>query len=313
MDSLCFSDQEFYSTSHGLNDKRSLNSSSNSLIDGIQNATKQAEELTSIEVDSNGDVVVGGWTYGDWFSQNQGGKDLLLMKYDCDLNLIWGWQYGKNDHDLINDLSIDIFDDIWIGGRTKSCLFSSNQGNQDGFITKIKSEGSLLFERQSEFSVSSGELINSISMNSRNNLIIGGYTEGNLFSSSCGNSDFFIVELGCDPGYINVETHCESTTFSPIFDPSSYLHMIPLSIQLLIQHKPSSTLINSLILLVFSGLKLTNHLILNSTIHLLLNLLFLGLIFLLPSTLHPINNKKIPSSFLHQELMGVEMREGDYL
>jgi len=34
----------------------------------VQNGTNQAEELASIEVDSNGDVVVGGRTYGDWFS-----------------------------------------------------------------------------------------------------------------------------------------------------------------------------------------------------------------------------------------------------
>jgi len=89
--------------------------------------------------------------------------------------------------------------------------------------------------------------------------------------------------------------------------------LIPLMIQLSTQQHPLSTLIFLLILLVFSGLKLINPLILISTIHLLLNLLFLDLIFLLPSTLHPINNKKILSSFLHQELMGVEMRERDYL
>jgi len=46
--------------------------------------------LTSIEVDSSGNVIVGGWTYGDYFSQNQRGKDLLLTKYDSDLSFIWG-------------------------------------------------------------------------------------------------------------------------------------------------------------------------------------------------------------------------------
>ena len=83
-----FREGSLYSTSHGSNDGTvgSLNSSSNSLNDAIQNGTNQAEELTSIEVDSNGDVIVGGYTYGDWFYQNQGGKDLLLMKYDSNLN-----------------------------------------------------------------------------------------------------------------------------------------------------------------------------------------------------------------------------------
>ena len=151
MDSLCFSVYNIYHISHGSNDGIvwSLSSSSNSLIDAIQNGANQAEDLTSIEVDSSGNVIVGGWTYGDYFSQNQRGKDLLLTKYDSDLSFIWGWQYREND--LINDLSIDIFDDIWIGGETKSSLFSSHQGDRDGFIPKIKSEGSLMFGGQSEF------------------------------------------------------------------------------------------------------------------------------------------------------------------
>jgi len=137
--SLCFSDQDLYSTSHGSNDGTvgSLNSSSNSLINAIQNGTNQAEELTSIEIDSNGNVIIGGWTYGDWFSQNQGGKDLLVIKYDSYLNLIWGWQYGGNDHALINDVSFDLFGDIWIGGETESSLFSSNQGIQVDSLLKL--------------------------------------------------------------------------------------------------------------------------------------------------------------------------------
>ena len=54
-------------------------------------------------MDSSGIVIVGGWTYGAWFDQDRGGKDLSLMKYDSDLNLIWGWQYREND--LISDQS----------------------------------------------------------------------------------------------------------------------------------------------------------------------------------------------------------------
>jgi len=219
---LYVSDESFYSSSNGQYDVilGKMNLTTFNITKTVQNGTNQAEELTSIEVDSSGNVVVGGWTYGDWFGQNKGGKDLLLMKYDSDLNLIWGWQYGKNDHDLINDLSIDLFDDIWIGGETESSLFSSNQGDEDGFIAKIKSEGSLIFGRQSEFSTTSPDLITSIAMNSRNNLIIGGYTAGTLFSLSLGGYDIFIADFGCDPGYINVEAHCESATFSPTFSPT---------------------------------------------------------------------------------------------
>ena len=58
------------------------------------------------------------------------------------------------------------FDDSWIGGETESSLFSSNQEDEAGFIAKIKSEGSLLFGRQSEFPSPSTNSIISISMNS---------------------------------------------------------------------------------------------------------------------------------------------------
>jgi len=38
-------------------------------------------------------------------------------------------------------------------------------------------------------------------MNSRKNLIVGGYSAGSLFSSNLGNNDYFIAEFGCDPGF----------------------------------------------------------------------------------------------------------------
>jgi len=58
-----------------------------------------------------------------------------------------------------------------------------------------------MFGRQSEFSTSSIDSITSTDMNSRKNLIVGGYSAGSLFSSNLGNNDYFIAEFGCDPGF----------------------------------------------------------------------------------------------------------------
>jgi len=102
---------------------------------------------------------------------------------------------------------------------TEPCLCSSNQGIQDGFIAKINSDGSMLLRRQSEFSTYSIDLITSISMEPRKNLVRGEYS-GRLFSSSLPGYGDIIAEIGCDPGYINFEAQCESTTFSLTFDPT---------------------------------------------------------------------------------------------
>jgi len=73
---------------------------------------------------------------------------------------------------------------------------------------------------QDGISPSSTDSITSISMNPRKNLLRGEYSSGRLFSSSLSGYDDIIAEIGCDPGYINFDVQCESTTFSLTFDPT---------------------------------------------------------------------------------------------
>ena len=57
-----FSDGSLYSTSNGQYDiiLGKMNLTTFNITKTVQNGTNQAEELTSIEVDSSGDVIVGG-------------------------------------------------------------------------------------------------------------------------------------------------------------------------------------------------------------------------------------------------------------
>ena len=221
--SLLISDGSLYGPTNGQYDIiiGSLNSTNMSVIAMIQNGTTRVEVINDMDVDVNGDVIVGGYTYGDWFDQNQGGSDVFLIKYDQDLSFIWGYQLGGDSYENIYSIDTDIFGDIWIGGdSSSSILYSSIAGPPDSFIAKYSSNGELFFGNHEDVSSSTIDQIRTVAVDNSNNLIFGGYTYGPVFSISKGLGDFYLGIYGCDDGYINVEAHCESTTFSPTFNPS---------------------------------------------------------------------------------------------
>jgi len=220
------SDGSLYSTSFGQNDMvvGCLNQSELSLTNSIQNGTFQGESAYSIAFDTLGNIFVGGYTYGDWFDQNQGGKDLLLMKYDSDLNLIWGWQFGGNKQDVIYGIAPNLINEVWIGGESDSnSLFEPSDESGDNFIAKYDGiTGTQILSLQSEISSSTTETVRSLAVDTSNNLYFGGSSYGLIFGTNYGDRDYIIAKWGCDPGYINVVSHCESTTFSPTFTPSFF-------------------------------------------------------------------------------------------
>ncbi|MFW9990147.1 MAG: SBBP repeat-containing protein [Candidatus Odinarchaeota archaeon] len=68
-------------------------------------------------------------------------RDVLLLKYDSDGNLLWNYTWGGFDDDYGHDVVIDNSGNIYITGITHN----SEKTNKDTFILKYNSEGSLLW------------------------------------------------------------------------------------------------------------------------------------------------------------------------
>jgi len=82
----------------------------------------------------------------------QGGQDALLVKFDNNLNLMFGRYFGGSNLDLALSVKTNATGEIFLGGGTRSTDFpattgslnSASFGNDDGFIAKFDGTGTLI-------------------------------------------------------------------------------------------------------------------------------------------------------------------------
>lgn len=150
------------------------------------------EDSKSIEVDSAGNVYIGGsFVYADFdpdpntsfelFSTNGGSSpDGFLLKLDTDGNFVWVKTFGSTGIVDVVDMEFDTNEDILIGGRFRNTVdldpnagtstFTSN-GGDDLFMAKLSSDGDYIWGQA--FGGTGLDIIKSIK-----NLPSGVYVEG---------------------------------------------------------------------------------------------------------------------------------------
>ncbi|CAN0401618.1 unnamed protein product, partial [Scytosiphon promiscuus] len=57
-----------------------------------QDGTSGDDRLNAVTVQSDGTIVLGGSTEGDFDGSNAGGNDFVIVALDDDGNEIWRWQ-----------------------------------------------------------------------------------------------------------------------------------------------------------------------------------------------------------------------------
>lgn len=109
-----------------------------------------------IYVDANDDIFVATNTTSNTIAgvtgTLQGGQDALLLKFDNNLNLIFGTYFGGNGLDLALSVKTNAAGDIFIGGGTRSTnlpntagtIRTTAYGNDDGFVAKFDVNGTLI-------------------------------------------------------------------------------------------------------------------------------------------------------------------------
>ncbi|HIB77427.1 MAG TPA: hypothetical protein EYO58_07390, partial [Flavobacteriales bacterium] len=218
-----YTEGSLYSTSQGMDDifLAKLNGSDFSVLNSVQNGTNSVDQVNSVSVDLNDDIFITGLTYGDFFDDNSGGSDIFVMKVDgSDLSFLFGFQFGSVENDEGLSITTDLLGEIWVGGKTEGNLFSSNEGAEDGFISKHSgSDGSFLFKDQSTFSSSDDQEISYLRVHSDGNVAVGGGSNSAVFGTNYGFEDFIIAVYGCGEGREDFHGQC---IFHPSFSPSFY-------------------------------------------------------------------------------------------
>lgn len=169
----------------------------------------------SIEVDASKNVYCSGRAFGTVFENGGGSYDVFALKLDSSGNLLWTRQIGADtqaasaeildtssiEHE--GDIKVDSLGNVYLGGYTSSALAEASGGNQDAFIIKLDSSGSVLWATQlggdtetaspSIIDASANDKCESLALDSSENILCGGSTYGDLAETNGGNYNDIIV------------------------------------------------------------------------------------------------------------------------
>ena len=160
-----------------------------------QFGTNALDRSSGISVDNSGNTYVTGYTEGNLDGNvNQGGSDIILVKYDTNGNKLWRKQFGSEKGDDANGIAVDNSDNIYITGYTEGNLDGNiNQGRSDIFLVKYDTNGNKQWTTQlGTNEVDSG---NGVAVDNSGNIYVTGYTNGNLDGNvNQGGSDIFLAK-----------------------------------------------------------------------------------------------------------------------
>lgn len=90
-----------------------------------------------VDIDSQDNIYVSGYTNGDLGGTSSGDYDSWVGKYDSTGAEIWTTQFGTDKTEQGRDVQVDRRGNVYVTGLTSGSLGELNQGSFDGFISKL--------------------------------------------------------------------------------------------------------------------------------------------------------------------------------
>jgi hypothetical protein len=152
-----------------------------------------------LRVDSEKNIYVGGSTSGNLGCQQIGQGDAFLLKINKNGDILWTHQFGTKNNDGLRgiDFNSKISDNILVSGIL-------NLPPALGFIRMYSKEGNMLWERNFVAKgINSGTSGKDVCFDNNGNIYHMGLTEANLFGSSIGEGDVYLVKMELDKNPIN--------------------------------------------------------------------------------------------------------------
>jgi len=164
-----------------------------------QIGTAQDDLANALTADTTGYLYITGYTAGGLDSNsNQGGKDIILLKYDTDGNKIWTRQTGTDQDDAGTGVTVNNSGYIFITGYTQGGLDGkTNAGLSDIFTLKYDNLGNKIWTQQT--GTNTNDAGNGIATDSTGNVYVCGYTVNGLNGNSLqGGTDAFVLKYNSD-------------------------------------------------------------------------------------------------------------------
>jgi len=148
-----------------------------------------------VSVDSNGNVYVAGFTYGEFDGQtNAGDTEIFLTKYNSLGAKEWSKIWGSVSSDVGNGVSVDLDGNVYVTGYTYGGFDGqTNAGSGDIFLTKYNSFGTNQWSKiWGSVNYDSGY---GVSVDLDGNVYVAGLTSGEFDGqTNAGNLDIFLTK-----------------------------------------------------------------------------------------------------------------------
>ena len=112
-----------------------------------QLATDESDFPGAIVASTDGHVYVAGHTKGTLGASSAGDYDVFVSKLDNNGTIVWTTQYGTSTTDKDVAIATDDNGTLYITGKTKGNFEGVNQGSYDVFMTKMDTDGNILFTK----------------------------------------------------------------------------------------------------------------------------------------------------------------------
>ena len=150
-----------------------------------------------LTVDEEKNIYTGGSTSGNFACQQLGEGDCYLLKINDKGEILWNNQFGTEHHDGIRSIAIntEISDKILVSGIL-------NLPPSQGFISMFNKDGEQLWER--DYVARGSNLTTSgkdVNLDDKGNIYHMGLTGANMFGTSQGEADIYLVKLVLDSSY----------------------------------------------------------------------------------------------------------------
>ncbi|HEY9828394.1 MAG TPA: SBBP repeat-containing protein, partial [Stenomitos sp.] len=129
-------------------------------------------------------IFLTGSTTGNAGGTNKGKEDAWVARFSDQGRLRWVKQIGSTQDDFSLAVTTDTKGNVAIAGYTQGDLSGANQGSQDAWIAKYRSDGTLIWKRQ--LGTNLPDRATSIAADATGNVFLGGTTDGNLGGTNLG-------------------------------------------------------------------------------------------------------------------------------
>lgn len=159
-----------------------------------QFGTPALDSARGVATDSQGNVIVTGYTEGDIEGASAGDDDVFVRKLDQDGVPVWTRQFGTNTKDRPGGVAVDAQDNVIVAGYTDGDLMGASAGDDDAFVRWFDASG--ITVRTEQFGSSAADRVRGVAADSANNIVVTGETEGSLEDATAGGSDVFVRVYG---------------------------------------------------------------------------------------------------------------------